>query len=487
MKKAILWIILLLAAAALCVVLYTEVSRMDLLQQLPPIQPLQQLQQQEKSEPPHAEIALRGEPEVVLEYGEDYQDPGAEAWLVNADGTREALELAPSAVDTRKLGTSKVEYSVAMNGKTVASVSRTVTVQDTTPPELTLLGEPGERDFSALDNADGDITDQVRRTEEDDRIVYTVRDSSGNEAEAVRVKDPILELAGGESVQIPADYRFIEPGVTAVDMYGRDLSDRVVVEGEMIPWVPGSYEFTYTVTDDFGRTVSASRTIEVVPAELPETVLQENVIYLTFDDGPAESTEALLDMLAKYEDVKVTFFVTYSDPRYVDMIGRAYREGHSIGLHAYAHDASLIYAGEEAYFDYFGKMQEVIKEQTGEYTRLVRFVGGSSNSSSAAFCPGIMSALAADLTTMGYRYYDWNIQPEPEDSAVDLDLAFMTLRYGSYEYCREGVEPPISLQHDTAGWNVYVVERLIKWGLENGYTFKGIDLTTPEVHHHISN
>lgn len=485
MKKAILWLILLLTAAALCVILFMPGPRFkDVIPDLPALQDLPDLPG--NTEPPHAEIELIGDKEVVLEYGQDYTDPGAEAWLVSADGSRQPLAIEPSAVDTRKLGTAEVSYSVIIDGEKVAGVSRTVTVQDTVPPELTLLGEPGDPDYSALDNADGDITDQVQRTEEADRIVYTVRDSSGNEASAERVKGPILEFEGGESVQIPADYRFFEPGVTAVDMYGRDLSDRLEVTGEIVPWEPGSYEFTYTVTDDFGQTVTRTRTIEVVPAEMPETVLQEKVIYLTFDDGPAETTEALLDMLAKY-DAKVTFFVTYSDPRYVDMIGRAYREGHSIGLHAYKHDASVIYASEEAYFDNFDKMQEVIKEQTGEYTRIVRFVGGSSNSSSAAFCPGIMTALAEDLTTMGYRYYDWNIQPEPDDENVDLDRSFVTLRYGAYEYCEAGEEPPISLQHDTAGWNVFVVERLIQWGLENGYTFKGIDLTTPEVHHPISN
>lgn len=480
MKKAVLWIALLLTAGALCAILYMHVT--PLVETLPSPKEVFSAPQ---TRPARVEIALRGDEEVVLEYGEDYEDPGAEAWLVNADGSREPLELEPSAVDTRKLGTSKVDYSVAMNGKTVASVSRTVIVEDTTPPELTLLGEPGERDFSALDNADGDVTDLVQRTEEEDRIVYTVRDSSGNEAGAVRMKEPVLELVGGESVQIPADFYFAEPGVIARDMYGRDLSDRLEVVGEITPWKLGSYELDYSVTDDFGRTVSAHRTIEVVPAELPETVLQDKVIYLTFDDGPAAPTADLLDVLAKYEDVKVTFFVTYTDPRYVDMIGRAYREGHSIGLHAYAHDASLIYASEEAYFENFAKMQEIIKEQTGEYTRIVRFVGGSSNYSSVEFCPGIMSRLSEDLTNMGYRYYDWNIQPE--NDARDIRTAYMTIRYGAYELCGAGEEPPIPLQHDTGGWNAFVVDLLIQWGLENGYTFRGIDLTTPEVHHPICN
>ena len=482
MKKSILWIVLLLMALVLGAILYMHVS--PLMETLPSPK---EILSAPRVELERVELSLRGDASVVLEYGEDYEDPGADAWLIYSDGSREPLEIEPAAVDTRRLGTSEVNYSVDMDGKTVASAARLVTVQDSVPPEITLLSEPGERDFSASDNADGDITDWVQRTDDGEWIIYTVQDSSGNEASAVRMKEPVLELTGGDVVQIPADFYYIEPGVTVKDMYGRDLSDRLEVTGEITPWKLGTYYLQYTVTDDFGYTVSAVRTIEVVPAELPETVLQEKVIYLTFDDGPAESTEALLDMLAKYEDVKVTFFVTYSDPRYVDMIGRAYREGHSIGLHAYKHDASVIYAGEEEYFDNFEKMQEIIKEQTGEYTRLVRFVGGSSNSSSVSFCPGIMSALTEDLTNMGYRYYDWNIQPEPENAGVDLDLAYMTLRYGSYEICGEGVEPPISLQHDTAGWSVYIVERVIKWGLENGYTFKGIDLTTPEVHQPICN
>ena len=389
-------------------------------------------------EPPMAEIELKGERELTLEYGEPFEDPGAEAWLIGDDGVRTPLRVETSPFDPEQLGTSVVHYYAEQDGVTLCSVSRRITVRDSAAPEITLLGEPGERDYTAVDNHDGDISD-VERVEEEDRIVYTVRDESGNEARAERPKDPVLVFVGGERTQIPADYRFVDPGFLAVDMYGRDLSERVEIEGEVTPWHLGEYTLSYTVTDDFGRTVSAERVIEVVQAEMPETVVQEKVIYLTFDDGPAEPTEALLDMLAKY-DAKVTFFVTYSDPRYVDMIGRAYREGHSIGLHGYAHNASLIYASEEDYFDYFDKMQEIIYEQTGEYTRIVRFVGGSSNSASIGICEGIMSRLAEDLTNMGYRYYDR-----------------------------------------------LVVERVIQWGLENGYTFKGIDLTTPEVHHRICN
>lgn len=435
-------------------------------------------------EAPRAEIILNGEKSIFLDYGDPFEDPGAEAWLIGAGGKREPIEVSTTPFDPTQLGTTEIRYSAVYNGETLISVSRLVTVSDHESPVITLLNEPGERDYSAFDNADGDISDRVERVEEADRIVYSVSDSSGNGARAEREKMPVLELTGGERTQVAADYRFEDPGYSAIDMYGRDITDRVEIEGEVKPRVLGEYELHYTVTDDFGQTVSASRTVEIVPAELPETVLQEKVIYLTFDDGPAAPTEELLDMLAKY-DAKVTFFVTYTDPRYVDLIGRAYREGHSIGLHGYAHDASKIYTGVDAYFEYFEKMQDIIYEQTGSYTRIVRFVGGSSNTSSAAWCPGIMTKLAEDLTMMGYRYYDWNIQPE--NAELNVTSAFNNIRYNASYICEEGKDAPISLQHDTGGWNIAVTERVIQWGLENGYTFKGIDLTTPEVHHWIRN
>ena len=78
-----------------------------------------------------------------------------------------------------------------------------------------------------------------------------------------------------------------------------------------------------------------------------EEKTQEKIIYLTFDDGPGEYTEQLFDILDHY-DVKVTFFVTNQEPEYQDLIGEAYRRGHTIGLHSYSHDYG-IYRCQDAY------------------------------------------------------------------------------------------------------------------------------------------
>ncbi len=44
----------------------------------------------------------------------------------------------------------------------------------------------------------------------------------------------------------------------------------------------------------------------------------------------------------------------------------------------------------------------------GLYTKYVRFPGGSSNTVSRKYCPGIMTVLSRELINRGYQYYDWN-------------------------------------------------------------------------------
>ena len=66
--------------------------------------------------------------------------------------------------------------------------------------------------------------------------------------------------------------------------------------------------------------------------------LQENAIYLTFDDGPEPGiTEFVLDELAKHKD-KATFFCAGKNiEKYPELLRRILAEGHSIGSHTYSH------------------------------------------------------------------------------------------------------------------------------------------------------
>ena len=292
---------------------------------------------------------------------------------------------------------------------------------------------------------------------------------------------PVLTLTGGESLAVDAAPLFLDPGCTAQDDRDGDLTAAVQVSGEVRPYLPGSYSLTYTVQDSAGNVTRTVRTVEVRAVPQPEQVDPgKKVIYLTFDDGPSENTARLLDVLDAY-GVKATFFVTGRNPDYVNLIGEIYARGHSVGVHTASHDYDAIYASEEAFFADFLKMQDIIAEQTGVRTTLLRFPGGSSNTVSN-FNPGVMTRLTQAVTDMGYQYFDWNVTAA--DTASNATFATVV------ENVEEGVaqhDASVVLQHDTNKFSVDAVETILRWAQENGYTFRPLDPTSPGAHHGVNN
>jgi peptidoglycan/xylan/chitin deacetylase (PgdA/CDA1 family) len=68
---------------------------------------------------------------------------------------------------------------------------------------------------------------------------------------------------------------------------------------------------------------------------------------VTFDDGPSQATQTVLEILAA-EGVPATFFVLGRNAdRYPDAVRRAFAEGHAVGIHGMTH-AKLAGAPEEA-------------------------------------------------------------------------------------------------------------------------------------------
>ena len=448
----------------------------------------------------HIEITLFGDEEQTVEVGEAYTDPGAEAYFTgNLFGrTSRPVELhIENGVNDSELGDYTIKYSAEAFGRSAVSY-RSVHVRDTTPPVITLEHEEGylaswlvgykEEGFSALDNYDGDLTDRIVRTETGDSVFYSVADSSGNETTVERaieygISEPMIRLEGGEEISVGAAFTFTDPGFEAVDESGNDLTSYVQVTGEVIPYEPGTYKLNYYIMNEQGESATAQRTVNVVPQPAPEAVIpEEKTIYLTFDDGPSQYTAELLDVLARY-GAKATFFVTGLDPDYQDMIGRAYSEGHSIGVHSVTHDYRAIYSSKEAFFKDFQDMEEIIYRQTGAYTKLFRFPGGSSNTISMNYCYGIMSTLAKYMTDMGYVYFDWNV-----DSGDALGGA--TSSYEVINNVADGCSEntvSVELQHDSKGFSVAAVEAILRWGRNNGYTFKALDESCYGAHHGIAN
>jgi peptidoglycan/xylan/chitin deacetylase (PgdA/CDA1 family) len=355
----------------------------------------------------------------------------------------------------------------------------------------TIPGEPyTEEGYTATDNVDGDLTSLVTSTELDGVVYYSVTDSSGNVGTAQRTifyDDPIppeLTLLGADTLSLYAGESYTEPGYTATDNVDGDLTDQVVVTGEVNSLLAGDYTLTYTVTDSYGNAAQATRTVQVkeVPAQQTVTeVPSDKVVYLTFDDGPGPYTEELLSILAKY-NVKATFFVTAGNPKYLDLIAQEAAAGHSIGIHSYTHDYSQVYTSDTAFFADLNAMGEIISAQTGSSTHLMRFPGGSSNEVSKKYCTGIMTTLVEEVTDQGYTYFDWNVTSGDAGDTKDTQTIIQNVTSGMASH-----KISVVLQHDTKSYSVAAVESIIQWGLENGYTFLPLESTSFAAHHSVHN
>ena len=445
------------------------------------------------------EIQLAGDAELLLEYGQAWQEPGAVPvlegrWLRQEKLPQERCRLQiDTDLQADKLGKYTLTYTAKYFGWR-ASAQRIVRVVDSQNPVITLVesGEtvlPGhayrEEGFKAVDNCDGDITDRVRRREELGVVTYMVSDSSGNLTVAERkipYYDPLppeIRLEGGELLRIPSGIPYEDPGYTAQDNADGDITGLVAVEGEVIWYRPGTYEVSYLVSDTFGNVTQVIRTVEVEAQSRPEIQYPNGkVIYLTFDDGPGPCTGALLDVLKKY-GVKATFFVT--DSGYDSMMDRIVREGHSIGIHTMTHDYQSIYASPEAFFGDLLGMQEIIYRNTGVKTTLMRFPGGGSNLVSS-FNEGIMTTLTEAVQDAGFQYFDWNVDSNDAGGARKSRTVCANVT--------EGVQKQrvsVVLQHDIHDFSVNAVEDILIWGLNNGYLFLPLTENSPNMHHAVLN
>ena len=467
-------------------------------------------------------VFLNGNREITLECGTPYEEAGAHAvfqgsiFMKDPSNVEVIIEGAP---DVNTLGTYYVTYSSSRMVESLFGVSevrdtarRTIHVVDTQAPEITLVSDPDvftipgktyqEEGFTASDNYDGDLTDQVVRTDDGEKITYRVTDSSGNTSEVVRVivyNDPVppeLNLEGKTTITLKLGDPYEEPGYTAMDNCDGDITEQVVVTGTVDTSKTGTYTITYSVKDAYENEATATRTVKVKKSVSSE---EENntesttpaddgkvnvtgkggVIYLTFDDGPSRHTSRLLDILDKY-DIKATFFVVNTD--HISTVSRIAEEGHTVAIHTATHTFKEIYASEEAYFADLETIQAQIEKYSGETPTLLRFPGGSSNTVSKRYNKGIMTRLTAMVEEKGYTYFDWNVDSDDAGGATTAQQVYNNVVNGVAKR-----KTSVVLLHDIKGYTVDAIEDIIIWGQANGYTFKALTASSPTCHHTIKN
>lgn len=436
-------------------------------------------------------IYLNGKKTENLEVFFNYEEKGARAYYKNIIGKGIKLEdiSITNNIDNTKLGEYKVNYEVEYKNEK-KSISRKIKVVDTTAPNIEaeenikLCPSTNTKnykiDYKASDNYDGNLTSKVVKKYDTNKIYLEVEDSSFNKTvksinvDYSDVDSPNINLVGEDkSVYIGSKYE--EPGYNAIDNCDGDITDKVIVEGNVDTNKVGIYEIKYIVTDSSGNKTEKTRKVTVYDKN---NIPNGQIIYLTFDDGPCIYTGKLLDILKSY-NVKATFFVT-NQFGYDSYIKREYEEGHSIGVHTYSHLYKSIYSSVDAYFDDLYKMRNKIYNLTGHYTNLVRFPGGSSNTISK-FTPGVVSMIAARMQKEGYVYFDWNVASRDTGTNNSNKIASNIINslHGRNYY--------IVLQHDIKPNSIEAVKQVIEYGLKNGYEFKALDINSPTAHHEIAN
>ena len=127
-------------------------------------------------------------------------------------------------------------------------------------------------------------------------------------------------------------------------------------------------------------------------------------------------------------------------------------------------------------------MKNKIKSLTGTEPTILRFPGGSSNTVSKKYMKGIMSALAIEVESRGYRYFDWNI------SSGDASGQALTSNQIANNVIKNlgNNQTYVVLQHDIKPNSVKAVSSIIEYGLANGYNFAPLTIESPIVHSKIS-
>lgn len=210
----------------------------------------------------------------------------------------------------------------------------------------------------------------------------------------------------------------------------------------------------------------------------------DNLVYLTFDDGPTLSdTGELLDTLDLY-GVKAAFFVTgEAVAKYPDSAKEIVDRGHILGCHSVTHQYEKIYASTAALDAELTEWERIAADAgiTLKH-KMFRFPGGSVSGYLTDYKRTQMTAM---LEGRGYTIYDWNVVTN------DSLLSLRPDGVGTYDYIRETFAdtlaqcvrenegkpgaPVIILMHETVPETVDLMPWLLEYLIGEGYTFGSLD------------
>ncbi len=184
-------------------------------------------------------ITLIGEKEITINQGSDYVDAGAKA-TDNIDGDITSKIKIENNVDISESGSYTVTYTVSDNAGNIAKETRKVIVVSV--PTTTIAPK------TTTTKRSGGVATTTRP-----RITTTTKITT----------PPTITLNGSSYITMNAGSKYTDPGYSAKDAKGNDITARVNVSGSVNTNVAGTYTIKYSVTDSYGNSASKTRTIKV--------------------------------------------------------------------------------------------------------------------------------------------------------------------------------------------------------------------------------
>jgi peptidoglycan/xylan/chitin deacetylase (PgdA/CDA1 family) len=179
-------------------------------------------------------------------------------------------------------------------------------------------------------------------------------------------------------------------------------------------------------------------------------------IAITFDDGPHEKTEEILDLLLKYNSKATFFCIGKQIEKYPEILKRIVAEGHNIGNHSYSHSNWNGFFSAKKIASEIEHTKELIAQLVHKKTRIYRPPFGVTN-------PNISRAISrTNQVVIG-----WNVRSL--DTVIESEVLV-------FERIKKRIKPgSIILLHDTSAKTVWVLEQLLLFLQSEGYKTKTIE------------
>jgi endo-1,3(4)-beta-glucanase len=264
-------------------------------------------------------VTISGDANVNHEQGTTYSDAGATA-TDNVDGDV-SVEVSGS-VDDAVAGTYNITYSATDQAGNSSSASRTVQVQDTIPPVITLNGEASitieqgtvysDPGATATDSVDGTLDVPVSGTVETEvgeyTLTYTATDAGGNSASVDRIVTVIEADAGGEPYNL--DVMILDGG----------LVDDIWGGSSLLSFFDEKNDYGDCTDESAGTETCASVDWEVVGDETHGDVLQVTYLSDAGHAGLVVGPTAAVD-LSDYAEGSLSFDIKIIDDGAANLSG----------------------------------------------------------------------------------------------------------------------------------------------------------------------